>query len=201
MDIPVVASVSGIHTLKRYRIANSYFAGGACPPTDCRIAFVKASGFAVVMECQESNPHAYFKNHDDPVYQDSCMEFFVDFYPQSGKGYLNFEVNANGAMLSMLGPTRENRPFLRQLGLTAPNPRVTVGETNWTVELFFPLSFIEQVYGRCDFLPGYVIRGNFYKCGDKTAVPHWWTLFPLGEHPVDFHQPETFGEMVIGAFA
>jgi len=199
MDIAVISSVAEIHSLEGYPIVNGYFGGGAIPPTVCRIAFVKAGGFAVAMECRERNPLARYKNHDEPVYEDSCMEFFADFCPQGGKGYLNFEANANGAMLSMLGPTRENRAFLRQLGLPRPDLRVTVGEESWAVEWFFPLSFIERIYGNCDFEPGCVIRGNFYKCGDKTAVPHWGTLFPLRADTADFHRPETFGEMVISA--
>ena len=37
------------------------------------------------------------KNYQDPVCQDSCVEFFVQ--PQPGWPYFNFEVNAGGCML------------------------------------------------------------------------------------------------------
>ncbi len=42
-----------------------------------------------------------------PVYKDSCLEAFLNFAPEDlEKGYLNFEVNANSALLNGFGPGR-----------------------------------------------------------------------------------------------
>ena len=42
------------------------------------------------------------------------------------------------------------------------------------------------------------VRGNFYKCGDKTAHPHFVSWNPVGTPSPDFHRPEFFGELLLG---
>jgi hypothetical protein len=42
-------------------------------------------------------------------------------------------------------------------------------------------------------LKGKVFRANFYKCGDKLAVPHYVTWNPVGTVAPDYHRPEYFG--------
>ena len=44
---------------------------------------------------------------NDPVCEDSCVEFFVR--PSCDKRYINFEVSAIGTMLIGLGEGREER--------------------------------------------------------------------------------------------
>ena len=44
---------------------------------------------------------------------------------------------------------------------------------------------------------GYTFRGNFYKCGDETAIPHYGMWNPVGTENADFHRPEYFGDFVI----
>ena len=52
-------------------------------------AFVPGKGLAVRMTAWESNPKAVYTVVGDPVYKDSCLEFFASFDPQSQK-YMNF---------------------------------------------------------------------------------------------------------------
>jgi hypothetical protein len=68
-------------------IIYQWFGGGACPNTECRLCYIRNAGFAVKMKCWEENPLARFTHDDDPVYKDSYMEFFVDFFPESKRGY------------------------------------------------------------------------------------------------------------------
>ena len=37
------------------------------------------------------------RTYGDPVYRDSCVEFFIQ--PKPGRGYFNFEFNCGGAFL------------------------------------------------------------------------------------------------------
>ena len=37
-----------------------------------------------------------YTKFQDPVYKDSCVEFFIDAFPELGRGYVNFETNAMG---------------------------------------------------------------------------------------------------------
>ena len=41
------------------------------------------------------------------------------------------------------------------------------------------------------------IRANFYKCGDKTAHPHYLSWSPIDTPKPDFHRPEFFGELIL----
>jgi hypothetical protein len=41
---------------------------------------------------------------------------------------------------------------------------------------------------------GKTIKGNFYKCGDKTSVPHFLSWNPIILPSPDFHRPDFFGE-------
>ncbi|WP_025700605.1 carbohydrate-binding family 9-like protein [Paenibacillus forsythiae] len=49
------------------------------------------------------------KEHNAPVYTDSCVELFMQPLPGSDPRYLNFECNAGGALLLQIGEGRENR--------------------------------------------------------------------------------------------
>ena len=55
-------------------------------------------GITVRFTIGESNPVCDRKNHFEDVCMDSCVEFFVNFMPEKSNYYINFEVNAAGAM-------------------------------------------------------------------------------------------------------
>lgn len=168
-----------------------------CPLSWAKIWFEPGSGFHVLLHCEESSPKAVFTCSDDPVYQDSCLECFLQFYPEQSEVYMNFETNANGAMLCQQGTCREDRIFIRNQGMK--QPAVTAFRTAyaWEVSYVIPLELIRRVYGRCDFVPGQVIRGNFYKCGDKTEIPHYGCWSKIGCSSPDYHRPEYFGELIM----
>ncbi|GAA0181149.1 carbohydrate-binding family 9-like protein [Clostridium sediminicola] len=169
---------------------------GYQPETSFSIWYEAECGFHLEMKCMEQNPKAQYKNHNDPVYKDSCMEFFVNFYPTDKKtGYLNFEMNANGAMLLYYGENRDKRRSVHELLLKKHTVNIT--EQYWQINLLVPLEFIKKIYGKCEFQSGDMIKVNAYKCGDDTKVPHYgcWNKV-LAESP-DFHRPEFFGDMVI----
>ena len=42
------------------------------------------------------------------------------------------------------------------------------------------------------------LQGNLYKCGDKTAWPHFLSWAPIGTPAPDFHCPAYFGEFLLG---
>ena len=41
------------------------------------------------------------------------------------------------------------------------------------------------------------LRATFYKCGDKTAHPHFLSWNPVGTPAPDFHRPDFFGELIL----
>jgi hypothetical protein len=74
-----------------------------------------------------------------------------------------------------------------------------VFEHCWQVTAEMPLKLLKKLLG-CDSLPfggGYTFKGNFYKCGDETAVAHYGMWNYVGTETPDFHRPEFFGTLVI----
>jgi hypothetical protein len=133
------------------------------------------------------------KKDQDTVYQDACVEFFV----QVGANYRNFEFNCIGVCLSAIGPDRHSRTKLHAENLSriirypSLSPEIFPAErsrSDWSLTVGIPLDLIELV-------PGKKFRCNFYKCGDKTKIPHYVTWAPINIPAPDFHRPEYFGEI------
>lgn len=55
-------------------------------------------GFLMRITVCECDPRRVETEHQRDIYMDSCAEWFVNFAPEICDRYLNFEVNANGAM-------------------------------------------------------------------------------------------------------
>lgn len=198
--IPIFDDSKKINEIPFVRLSYQWFTDHPVPDTFFRMIYVTETGFILNMKSNEPNPLARYTQTDDPVYTDSCMEFFADFFPVSQEGYINFEMNPNGAILCQLGPGRSKRSPVRKLGIEPPKPVVSLTAEGWNLSLMIPLAFINDIYGRSDFGAGSQIYANFYKCGDDLPEPHFGSWHHLGDKPTNFHQPETFGvlELVIG---
>ena len=142
---------------------------------------------------QEDYIRAEGKKDQDTVYQDACVEFFV----QVGDNYRNFEFNCMGVCLSAIGPDRHSRTRLeaenlsRIIRYSSLNPESAPAEgsqSDWSLAVGIPLDLIELA-------PGKKFRCNFYKCGDKTKIPHYVSWAPINIPAPDFHRPEYFGEI------
>ena len=179
---------------------SEYNWGGAYRPNaSARLCYVKHKGFLLRLTCEERDPKSVYTHDNDPVYKDSCLEFFVNFKPKAEDcGYINFEGNAAGALLSGYGKTRDNRKFLRELGVTAPKSVPFRDSNGWGYELFISLSFISAIYSNSAFQKGDILKGNFFKCGDETQIPHYGSWTKIENPSPDFHIPEFFGTLEIG---
>ena len=169
-----------------------------CKPESFAVLFaVENEGIYARLWSFEENVRCECTNRDDPVYTDSCLELFL--LPVSGdERYINFEVNKNGVYLSQIGTCRNDRVFIKELIDLEPiiHP-ITVDENGWGYEIFIPDSFISALYGVEHCTAEAAIKGNFYKCGDKTALPHYGSHFPVKTENPDFHRPEFFGDIII----
>lgn len=167
--------------------------GEYCPETSAQLYCLRDNGFFLRMSCLEGDPVAIYQQENDPVYRDSCLECFLQFHP--GKGYLNLEMNANGAVLCQYGKSRFDRKFLTELGLSSPKVTVEKQNDRWSVAVFLPFELIEQLDQEPVLEEIREIRGNFYKCGDETPVLHYLSWHPMTSSNPDFHRPEDFGRM------
>ena len=135
-----------------------------------------------------------------PVWEDSCCEFFVG-HPSDGT-YYNFEMNCIGTVLAAKRKSRnDSTPFTKE-DLSAIQRFSTLekraieecgGIFSWMTAICIPFASIGL---SPDSLPD-KLRANFYKCGDKTAHPHFLSWNPVRTETPDFHRPEFFGELLL----
>jgi hypothetical protein len=148
----------------------------------------------------------------DPVWRDSCVEFFVQ--PRAACGYFNFEINCGGALLSYYieDATRTPNGFARfrrlspeqggQIEIRHSLPATVMpeqaGPVVWHIGCRIPLTVVEAYTGPLEPLAGQIWRGNFYKCADDSSHPHWGSWAPIGEE-LNFHQPSCFAPLKFAA--
>lgn len=164
-------------------------------------------GLYGIFRVQDRYVRSVHRRHQDPVYKDSCVEFFV--HPNGKGGYFNFEFNCGGALLAsyVINPTRVgnrladcsrlSKAEVRQLKIYHSMPKMTDPElqeaVTWYLEFFIPFNLLEKYTGPLDVKPGMMWRGNFYKCADETSHPHWASWSPLED--LNFHLPHCFGTL------
>lgn len=186
--------------IKALSINYSPWAQGYDPKACVQLAYVQGEGLAVRMACEENEIVAYETERDAPVFQDTCMECFINFRADDAAyGYLNFEVNANGAMLAAYGMGRVPRTYIRALGYKQPKVKLSRDDKGWGIEYTIPLELIESFYGIATLGEQSSIRANFYKCGERTPVEHYLCWSPIDTPAPDYHVPDAFGYLKLKA--
>ncbi len=183
-----------------FTIPNNRPEGVPAPETVGSLSYRPGEGLLVTMRCYEEKPRAIYHDPNGAIYTDSCMEAYVDCFPEMHRGYLNVEMNANGAAFCSFGTCRHLRSLVVDMGIPHPEVEAERGEENgrpyWQVTCLLRASLFEALYGRPFVLDsGHKMRGNFYKCGDHTAAPHWASWAPVPR--LDFHDPDSFGTFVV----
>ncbi len=146
----------------------------------------------------ETEVLARYRHTNDPVYKDSCVEFFINF--DDGRYYYNIEFNRLGTCLGSYGTQRENRTALPVELLKKIKHERTLRQVeinngpaiNWTLTVSVPIdvfcfhNFSSIQYQNC--------RMNFYKCGDDLSHPHYLVWNNIEWFEPNFHLPEFFGK-------
>ncbi len=152
----------------------------------------------VALKCYESTPRAVYTKRDEPIYQDSCLEFFVA--PVEGRNeYINVECNANGAFLCEFGAGKLDRRLVSSISASSPEVIPFSGKDSngafWGVTVKLTRCFLSEVYGVSEKdIPLNKIKANFYKCGDRCEIPHYLAYSSVTDLPPGFHNPECFAE-------
>ena len=147
------------------------------------------------------------RRYQDPVYKDSCVEFFIQ--PIDDKGYFNFEFSCGGALRASYieDPTRTGRGFRAYTRLTKQDSRQVIiyhslpslvdperqDAVTWYLEFYIPHELLEKYTGSVDTTPGSIWRANLFKCADQTSHPHWAAWSPVDA--LNFHLPHCFGKL------
>lgn len=133
-------------------------------------------------------------------WEDSCCEFFVTD-PYDGT-YYNFELTAIGSLLSSKRTSRydSNQRTLEELSRVIRHSTIEhkIWDEKdkifaWSVAMLIPFDLIGIDKNHIPVS----VRANFYKCGDKTAHPHFLSWNPVVSSKPDFHRPECFGELIL----
>ncbi len=193
--VPIRQSVD-FTDVPKAEISHYDWTEGYTPAAFAQLLLLDGNGFALHMEAFETDPRAIYTIYNQPVYQDSCLEFFVNFRPEQPY-YMNFEMNANGAFLAALRTDRNHKTPIHELLSDLPAVRAERASNKWSVDAFFTIQQIQTLFGKANFDPGDSFSGNFYKCGDETPIPHFGMWAPIQSEKADFHRPEFFGKMVI----
>jgi hypothetical protein len=137
-----------------------------------------------------------------PVWQDSCVEFFIcpdieiSAENQSDIVYRNFEFNAFGTCLSAIGTKSERKSLdqdslkqiLRFTGIKKQEVPAEGDRFDWELVVAIPLDLL-------GLKSGSIFKANFYKCGDLTRKPHFLSWSTIKAPEPDFHLPLYFGEL------
>jgi hypothetical protein len=142
---------------------------------------------------------AIYSNDQDPVHEDSCVEFFC--MPADSEKYTNFEFNCIGTCSASERKARKEdvQPFSAEEMLTIKRyPSIgrrafkeIEGMFEWELTVSIPFKLIGIDPSN---LPD-KIMGNFYKCADGTDSMHFVSWSPIKTEKPDFHRPEFFGEL------
>lgn len=148
----------------------------------------------VKFKVKELQLKAVFRNTNDPVYRDSCVEIFLAF--ESDNNYYNLEFNCMGTCLGQYGADRNNRTFISPTLLDRIKASTKISTPSndelATWELTLEIPFL--IFGKAiTDLKGSTVRMNFYKCGDDLEEPHFLAWNNIEEEEPNFHLPAYFG--------
>jgi hypothetical protein len=146
------------------------------------------------------------ENINDPVWQDSAVEFFFAPDNELTKRYFNLEVNCGGTPLMGYNIVPREK-FVRletndieEIQIAHSLPKIVYPEikeeVTWTIEYKIPIGMLEKYAKLTRPETGVTWKANFYKIAINTSNPHFITWSPITNDKLDFHQPEFFGNIV-----
>jgi hypothetical protein len=165
------------------------------PETFATVGVVNGE-LVAVLKCYEQSPRTECAKRDDPVYMDSCLEFFVA--PVGDRcEYVNVECNSAGVFLTEFGDGKYNRSLVSALTELSPLVRSFKGDDEkgsyWGVCVELTRNFIADLYKMdADEVSFNSIKLNFYKCGDGCETQHYVAFSPVTTLPPGFHNPDCF---------
>ena len=174
------------------------------PVTSARVLY-DADGLYGIFRVQDRYVRCVRTGYHDPVWKDSCVEFFAQ--PRPDRGYFNFEFNCGAAFLCchITNPERTAEGFKEFVKVPADLGRMIQARSSlsqridpeitepvvWTLSFFIPFTLFEHYLGPLGAVAGQVWRGNFFKCAEDNSHPHWAAWSPVDEF--NFHRPNCFG--------
>lgn len=154
----------------------------------------------VLFDVKEDHVRGVNLEANGPVWEDSCVEIFLAV--PGSEGYFNFETNCIGTSLAAFRRSRTDADMfgpekMESVGTVAslPHEAIDLQEEGkeWSMMKIIPFSLLGLSEKPA------VLKGNFYKCGDCCARPHFLSWAPIDLPQPNFHCPEFFGEIIFNA--
>lgn len=169
------------------------------PKVKFQIAW-QGNSLYLVYDVQEKSVRAVNTEYHSRVYEDSCVEFFVQHEGESV--YRNFEFNCIGATLAAVRRSRSDFDYMATNDMDRLSVHSSLtqedsgkeGPFHWQLFIEIPFDLLGVDAGKSPL--GKSLRANFYKCGDKTDTPHFLSWNPIHTEKPDFHLPEFFGRIL-----
>ena len=147
----------------------------------------------------ENSVRAMHRSSNEPVSEDSCVEFFISF--DSDKTYYNLEFNCLGTCLAGYGSSRTGRTLIpekfirniRRLSVIKSHHDSEMPMVNWELTIMIPFDVF--IYHQITSLKTHHCRANFFKCGDGLPERHFLAWRKITAESPDFHLPQFFGQM------
>jgi hypothetical protein len=145
---------------------------------------------------KEEEVRSTYLQANDPVYKDSCVEFFIGFNEEPE--YYNFEFNCIGTCLLGFGRDRK-RTMLPKSTIEKIKHETYIkslddqGLIYWELTLVIPIEAF--IHHNLSGLQDIKSRANFYKCGDDLAKPHYLAWNDIKALKPDFHLSEFFAPL------
>ncbi|MFH0735628.1 MAG: carbohydrate-binding family 9-like protein [bacterium] len=149
---------------------------------------------------------ALAENNFEPVFKDSCVEFFFTAKNKTNSGYFNLETNCGGTLLFgyreniLQKSIKVSNRDIAKISLSTTLPKIIkteiIEDTTWVIEYRLPFEILNE-YCKVDVpQKNTVWFANFYKCADNSSKPHWLTWNKIEFPEPNFHLPKFFGKIV-----
>jgi hypothetical protein len=145
------------------------------PETEVRGAYDKEA-LHLQFRVFEEAPVMRQRQHGDPVYQDSCVEFFLQPMPAQELRYFNFELNAAGVLLLEIGEQGPKRKRIMLEAISRFAIRTALGlwdpecrRMYWELHLRIPFAFIKCWFPDFKAERGTVIEGQLLQMRRSDA--------------------------------
>lgn len=151
---------------------------------------------------REHTVKAKYINFNDPVYEDSCVEFFIAFDEDSS--YYNLEFNCTGNCRAQYGLNKNDRVFipanlLKTIRHQTHMSSKVLGNIHWEITLSIPKGIFKYHPGI--FFERTKAKVNFFKCGDGLPEPHFLCWSEIDAPYPEFHLTQFFKQITFSKLA
>jgi hypothetical protein len=190
---------ANLDVLERRAIRHAPWSGGRVQPEASFALAYSSNEIFLKYYVKEHFLKAEYLNFNDPVFEDSCVEFFIAF--DNDVNYYNLEFNCIGNCRVQYGQHKTGRTFIAANLLKTIRHQTLVkcvekGNVKWELTLSIPRRIFM-------YHPGLSFEWseakiNVFKCGDGLPEPHFLCWSEVESQWPEFHISKFFKEITFG---